>query len=232
MRHDLDPYRTLQVDPTAEEIVIQAAYRALMKRHHPDRGGDDAVARRLNAAWALIGDARARHAYDLRRARADAAGTRSTAHAEARPEAPAPPARFLGAELGSELLRRFTPILDKGPGWLFDFAGGLKRAPRHRIWMKRFHHGDLADARAFLVMIEATRLSRPLWLLGSDLFVAVASASPQCFEAVLRAPRGPFPGLGYGVAALDLSARVVRTVGRGRRLRTAAALAEAVAAAR
>ena len=31
-----DAYRILQVDPSAEQVVIQAAYRVLARRFHPD----------------------------------------------------------------------------------------------------------------------------------------------------------------------------------------------------
>ena len=34
---DIDPYKVLQVDPEAEDEVIQAAYRRLAQKYHPDR---------------------------------------------------------------------------------------------------------------------------------------------------------------------------------------------------
>ncbi len=41
-----DPYKILQVDPEAEDEVIQAAYRRLAQKYHPDRAtGNDAVER-------------------------------------------------------------------------------------------------------------------------------------------------------------------------------------------
>ena len=40
-----DPYKTLQVDPEAEDEVIAAAYRRLARKYHPDSaGGTDAGA--------------------------------------------------------------------------------------------------------------------------------------------------------------------------------------------
>ena len=56
----LDPYKTLQVDSEAEDEVIQAAYRRLARKYHPDVAGDDAADRMsaINAAWDLIGDPR------------------------------------------------------------------------------------------------------------------------------------------------------------------------------
>jgi curved DNA-binding protein CbpA len=71
---NLDPYKTLQVDPEAEDEVIAAAYRRLARKYHPDTAGDPAaaaVARDrmtvLNAAWELIGDPGRRAAFDRRR---------------------------------------------------------------------------------------------------------------------------------------------------------------------
>lgn len=66
-----DPYKTLQVDPEAEDEVIGAAYRRLARKYHPDvASGDEAAARMaaLNAAWELIGGPDRRAAYDRDRA--------------------------------------------------------------------------------------------------------------------------------------------------------------------
>jgi len=63
----VDHYRTLQVDPSADVEVIQAAYRVLARRFHPDLAGDDAVMKRLNAAWEILGDKGRRAEYDRSR---------------------------------------------------------------------------------------------------------------------------------------------------------------------
>jgi curved DNA-binding protein CbpA len=79
---DLDPYKVLQVDPEAEDEVIQAAYRRLAQKYHPDRAPDaDAAARMvaINAAWELVGEPAKRAAYD-----------RSRAASHRAPPAPAP----------------------------------------------------------------------------------------------------------------------------------------------
>jgi curved DNA-binding protein CbpA len=68
MTNGPDPYKILQVDPEAEDEVIQAAYRRLAQKYHPDRAtGNDAVERMvaINAAWELIGEPDRRKAYDL-----------------------------------------------------------------------------------------------------------------------------------------------------------------------
>lgn len=71
-----DPYKTLQVDPEADPEVIQAAYRRLAQKFHPDRAsGDEAAARMIaiNAAWEILGDADSRAALDRQRAAAQRA---------------------------------------------------------------------------------------------------------------------------------------------------------------
>ena len=42
VRHDADP------------LVVKAAWHALTKRHHPDRGGDAEIMRRVNAAYEYL----------------------------------------------------------------------------------------------------------------------------------------------------------------------------------
>jgi curved DNA-binding protein CbpA len=67
----LDPYKTLQVDPEADADVIQAAYRRLAQKFHPDVAPGPDAARRMiaiNAAWEVLGAPASRAAYDRRRA--------------------------------------------------------------------------------------------------------------------------------------------------------------------
>lgn len=66
----IDPYKTLQVDPEAEDEVIQAAYRRLARKYHPDVAGEEGSTRMaaINAAWDLIGDPDARRRFDGERA--------------------------------------------------------------------------------------------------------------------------------------------------------------------
>jgi curved DNA-binding protein CbpA len=91
----LDPYRTLQVVPEAEDEVIAAAYRRLARKYHPDvTAGGEAAARMaaINAAWELIGDPARRAAYDRQRAvesamrRRDAEAGTAAARADRPPE--------------------------------------------------------------------------------------------------------------------------------------------------
>ncbi len=62
-----DHYAVLQVERDAEPEVIEAAYRALARKYHPDvnRAGDAAERmRRLNESYRVLHDAAARLAYD------------------------------------------------------------------------------------------------------------------------------------------------------------------------
>lgn len=67
-----DYYKILQVDPLAEEEVIEAAYRRLARKYHPDvYSGPDASERMriLNLAYGVIGNPARRLAYDGARQR-------------------------------------------------------------------------------------------------------------------------------------------------------------------
>lgn len=75
MSGDLDYYAILQVHPNAEPEVIEAAYRRLAAKYHPDvNPSPDATVRMqaINEAHRVLSDPARRAAYDARRARADA----------------------------------------------------------------------------------------------------------------------------------------------------------------
>jgi DnaJ-class molecular chaperone len=67
----LDPYATLGLPPDCSEADIRAAYRWLVKEHHPDRQGGGALAHEriqaINAAHEILSDPARRRAYDGQR---------------------------------------------------------------------------------------------------------------------------------------------------------------------
>lgn len=68
-----DHYATLGVAPRSEDVVIRAAYLALMHRYHPDKSSLPASAERAQAiiaAFAVLGDPQKRLRYDWDRRRA------------------------------------------------------------------------------------------------------------------------------------------------------------------
>jgi curved DNA-binding protein CbpA len=67
---DGDLYRVLQVDPSADPEVIEAAYKRLALKYHPDHNRGDARAeeqmKRINEAFRVLGKPRLRADYDAR----------------------------------------------------------------------------------------------------------------------------------------------------------------------
>jgi DnaJ domain len=79
-----DPYKILQVDPEAEDEVIEAAYRRLARKYHPDvASGPDSETRMvaINQAWDQLRDPVRRAAVDRARARDAGAAARVAAAA-------------------------------------------------------------------------------------------------------------------------------------------------------
>jgi DnaJ domain len=70
-----DYYAVLQVHPDADDEVVAAAYRQLMKKYHPDVAGEDSAriamhaarSKEINAAFRVLRDRQARQLYDSAR---------------------------------------------------------------------------------------------------------------------------------------------------------------------
>jgi hypothetical protein len=88
----IDYYAVLGVSPDAGASVIDARYRALAKEMHPDRTSDQIVIerfKRVNAAYAVLRDAKTRTDYDEFRARVAEGRLYTAPSAPSRPPRPA-----------------------------------------------------------------------------------------------------------------------------------------------
>jgi hypothetical protein len=81
---EFDLYRELEVDPNATTETIDAAWRSLAKRYHPDLGGqtfDPERIKRLNLAHDWLADPALRRRYDEDRTRKESEWRRYESHA-------------------------------------------------------------------------------------------------------------------------------------------------------
>lgn len=60
-------YEVLGVSPDAEPEVIEAAYKALVRKYHPDRAGENPRIRQITDAYSCLRDPAKRKQYDLSR---------------------------------------------------------------------------------------------------------------------------------------------------------------------
>ena len=114
-----DPYKILQVDSEAEDEVIQAAYRRLAQKYHPDVAtGPDAAGRMaaINAAWEVLGDPAKRASHDLARRLAARNAERAAAAAHRAPSEPRPGPRSAPGTAGSASGPGGRPGAGQGPG--------------------------------------------------------------------------------------------------------------------
>jgi len=124
-----DPYQVLQVAPGAEQEVIQAAFRALALKYHPDRDSSNHGARRmaqLNEAYALVRDASSRSRWE--RAQRQAAWT-SGAASNGKAPPPRSPSAGTRLEFGRYSGWTLRDLARQDPDylrWLSRHASGLR----------------------------------------------------------------------------------------------------------
>jgi len=148
---DRDVYEVLQVQPTAHQLVIQAAYRVLASMYHPDRDPTGSATRKmaeLNAAYAKVKTRDLRDAYDrARKARQTVAVTVGTA------PVPDRTARRSAQDAGLIDFGRYT-------GWTISQLA--RHDPDYLRWLSR-HSSGIRYRR----QIEAA-LSQPVTATSSE----------------------------------------------------------------
>lgn len=60
----MNPYKILGVDKHATIPTIKSGYRAMLKVHHPDQGGDPERLAEVMEAWSILSDPAAKKLYD------------------------------------------------------------------------------------------------------------------------------------------------------------------------
>lgn len=169
---DPDHYATLGVAADAGEEELRAAWRFALQAFHPDRYRDDAqraraehMAKRVNAAWQVLGDPIARARYDRRRA-------------AARPQPPrVPVTRDLPCPACASLSKipddRGRPVDVHCPACGQDFTAlvGGTLVGRPRLEWRMFggrHVLTIQDGDGDLVEVPARRLPAELALVEGE----------------------------------------------------------------
>jgi curved DNA-binding protein CbpA len=149
----LDLYGILQVDPRAEPSVIQAAYRTLALRVHPDHSQNDDTApsmEMLNRAYGVLRDPTQRRQYDE---------TRS-------PTAALPIAPPSFAQPSSSVSERLRPTSDdrgassmtvtfgRYEGWTLQQIA--RQDPEYLEWLRR-HSSGIGYRRQIDEILDAQR---------------------------------------------------------------------------
>jgi curved DNA-binding protein CbpA len=166
---DPDVYRILQVDPAAETLVLDAAFRALARRYHPDgEAPDTARMQVLNRAYALVRSPELRRAYNRSRDRLQPVGPGFVGPpATAQPTSASPaqgPFARAAERNGRERPASQTLSFGRYAGWrLVELA---KHDPDYLRWLARYSAGIRFREEIALLLPAEPELSRPAKSVG------------------------------------------------------------------
>ena len=62
----MNPYTELDLSPDATQDEIKRSYRSHAQRHHPDKGGDAEIFKRIKNAYEILSDPVRKERFDLR----------------------------------------------------------------------------------------------------------------------------------------------------------------------
>ena len=121
-------YELLQVTPTADLEIITAAYRALIRRHHPDRNPSptaDATTKRLNEAWEVLSDPAKRAEYDRQFAVGSSSRPAPPPRPPNQPTQETPPPRSKPPPPPSRASEPEPATIDSWMGWVIWPVAGI-----------------------------------------------------------------------------------------------------------
>jgi curved DNA-binding protein CbpA len=132
---EFDAYRTLQIDSSAETFVVEAAYRALARRYHPDgEAPDHARMAAINRAYALLRTPTARGRYDSERTTPVGPGPAVVPPAPFDPWARKDPVAAAPPAVGSSVLE-----FGRYAGW--SLRDLVRQDPDYLRWLARHSSG-------------------------------------------------------------------------------------------
>ena len=210
-----DYYEVLQVSPNADGEVIQAAYRRLAMKWHPDRNPGDPFAvsqmKLLNEAFGVLSDSTKRREYDWGRRAGTSGGTdkdvpKAKASAPPEPEPAAPPKPRASSPASVDGWSRVVPdapaIFIAG-GVLFlighyDILSGNSPAGSLAFLLTCFIWGVLFGTPAYLCFQAKKRTAASvvaaLFLLAAGFDVLMAAYNRSEINNLPREPR-PIPAV-------------------------------------
>lgn len=159
-----DHYATLGVAPTSEDVVIRAAYLALMRRYHPDRNPSPEAAARvraITAAYAVLGDWDRRTEYDSTRTHVRPTQTEEFVPRVRRRASPT--ALFAAASIALLLLVVAWPQLPAG-----ERADRLPDAPLRQAAAARADPSADCSSQSTRELVKRELFRRAAQLRGSD----------------------------------------------------------------
>lgn len=153
MHKEFDAYRILQIDPRAEEFVLEAAYRSLARHYHPDGKTPDVERMAaINRAYNLVRTPDRRRTYDAERLKAVGPGPVLV-----------PPTKFdpwARRERGQEAAKPAF-VLDFGryEGW--SLKDLVRQDPDYLRWLARHSSGLRFRNEILELLPEESELHRP-----------------------------------------------------------------------
>ena len=170
----IDYYEVLGVPHNASEDAIEKAYRALIRKHHPDMGGDTATAQLINEAHDALSKPGKRTRYDAEyRYRRSRAGTTASPGGYTGAGTPAGYGGFPGGGY------TYTPSTED---WQpFDWRNDPDIAGGTRLLFSLFE--NLPTILGLIVMLfratfTAVRIGVPVAILGGLASFAASFAAP------------------------------------------------------